>query len=51
SGIADLIALRNAARTARNFAEADRIRAELRAAGIEVEDEGDRSRWRAVPVP
>jgi cysteinyl-tRNA synthetase len=36
-----LIEARNAARKAKNFKEADRIRDELKAMGIEVEDKPD----------
>jgi len=39
--IEDLIAARNAARRARNFKEADRIRNELAAMGVELEDHKD----------
>jgi cysteinyl-tRNA synthetase len=43
-----LVELRNVARKARNFAEADRIRAELDAMGIEIEDHKDGpTTWKA----
>jgi cysteinyl-tRNA synthetase len=43
-----LIAERNAARKARNFKEADRIRDELTALGVELEDKKDgATTWRA----
>jgi cysteinyl-tRNA synthetase len=41
-----LIELRQAARRARNFAEADRIRAELDRRGIILEDTGTMTRWK-----
>ncbi len=41
------IAARARARARGDFAEADRIRTELAAAGIELEDEGTGTRWRA----
>jgi cysteinyl-tRNA synthetase len=40
------IAARKAARVTRNFAEADRIRDELRARGIEIEDTAQGTKWR-----
>ncbi len=44
----DLIAAREAARAERNWAEADRIRDRLRAAGLIIEDTPDGSRWKRV---
>jgi cysteinyl-tRNA synthetase len=45
--IEELIAMRAAARAARNFNESDRIRDELAAAGVQVEDKPDKSTtWR-----
>jgi cysteinyl-tRNA synthetase len=41
-----LIDLRAAARTAMNFEEADRIRDQLAAEGVILEDQPDRTRWR-----
>jgi cysteinyl-tRNA synthetase len=43
-----LVAEREAARRARDFAAADRIRAELAAEGIEVEDAKEGPRWRRL---
>ena len=43
--IEDLIAQRQAARAAKNFAEADRIRDELKARGIELKDTPQGVQW------
>ena len=45
-----LIAEREAARKARDFARADRIRGDLRERGIALEDSKDGVRWRRVPT-
>ena len=44
--IEQLIEARRAARLARNFAEADRIRKDLDARGIMLEDTGAVTRWK-----
>ena len=44
--IEKLIAERNAARKAKNFARADEIRSELAAKGISLEDKPDGTIWR-----
>jgi cysteinyl-tRNA synthetase len=41
-----LIEARNAARKAKNFKEADRIRDELNAMGVEIEDSKDGTKWK-----
>jgi cysteinyl-tRNA synthetase len=46
AGIEQLIAARNAARKARNFAESDRLRGELDRRGILLEDTPGGTRWR-----
>ena len=46
--VAERLATRKAARSARNFAEADRIRQELREKGIEIEDTPQGTKWRRV---
>ena len=46
AAIEQQIADRNAARAARDFATADRIRDELAAQGIAIEDSADGTRWR-----
>ena len=47
--VTSLIAARNAARKAKNFAEADRIRDELAAMRIELKDSKDGTTWRVTP--
>ena len=47
--VTTLIAARNAARKARNFAEADRIRDELAAMRIELKDSKDGTTWQVAP--
>jgi cysteinyl-tRNA synthetase len=47
--VTSLIAARNAARKAKNFAEADRLREELAAMGIELKDSKDGTTWRVAP--
>ena len=46
--IAGRVAARTAARQARDFAEADRIRAELAGRGVVIEDGGGETRWKVV---
>ena len=41
-----LIEARNAARKAKNFKEADRIRDELKSMGVEIEDTKDGTTWK-----
>ena len=48
SQVEDLIAKRNAARKAKNFAEADRLRAELSALGVAIEDTPSGTTWKVV---
>ena len=43
-----LVAARTAAKKAKNFAEADRIRDELKAKGIEIIDTPQGTKWRKV---
>jgi cysteinyl-tRNA synthetase len=46
--IEDLLARRRSARERRDFAEADRIRAELTSRGVAVEDVGGQTKWKLV---
>ena len=48
SGAAELLAAREAARTARDWAASDRLRDELLALGVGVEDTRDGQRWRRL---
>ena len=43
-----LVAARLAARAAKNWAESDRIRDQLKAQGVLVEDSKDGQRWRRI---
>ena len=45
AAIADLIAARAAAKAARNFTEADRIRSELAGQGVELKDSAQGTVW------
>ena len=49
--VAELLDLRATARAARDWAASDRLRDELAARGIAVEDSRDGQRWRRVGVP
>jgi cysteinyl-tRNA synthetase len=44
--VEDLLAARQAARAAKNFAESDRIRAQLAAGGVLIDDKAGRTEWR-----
>jgi cysteinyl-tRNA synthetase len=46
--VEERLAARRAARSRRDFAEADRIRAELAARGVAIEDAGGGSKWKVV---
>jgi cysteinyl-tRNA synthetase len=46
--VEERIAARTAARRAKDFAAADRIRAELKARGVEIEDTPGGTTWRVV---
>ena len=46
--VEELIAERNAARKAKNFVEADRLRAELSKIGVAIEDGAGRTTWKVV---
>jgi cysteinyl-tRNA synthetase len=48
SWVEERLAARRAARARRDFAEADRIRAELTARGVSVEDAGGGTKWKVV---
>jgi cysteinyl-tRNA synthetase len=48
SWIEDKLGARREARSRRDFAEADRIRAELTARGVTIEDAGGETRWKLV---
>jgi len=46
--IAERLAARDKARKAKDFKEADRIRAELKAKGVEIEDTAAGTKWRVT---
>jgi cysteinyl-tRNA synthetase len=46
--VEDLIAKRNAARKGKDFAEADRLRAEIAALGVAIEDGSSGTTWKVV---
>jgi cysteinyl-tRNA synthetase len=46
--ITERVAARDKARQAKDFSEADRIRAELKAQGVEIEDSAAGTTWRRV---
>lgn len=48
SAVEDLIAKRNAARKAKNFAEADRLRGEITAMGVAIEDSSSGTTWKVM---
>jgi cysteinyl-tRNA synthetase len=48
AAVDQLIAARNAARKAKDFAEADRLRGELKAMGVEIEDGPQGTSWRMM---
>ena len=48
ASVEELLKARAAAKKAKNFAEADRIRDELKAAGIEVTDIPNGAKWKRV---
>ena len=47
--VEDMIAARNAARNAKDFAEADRLRDELTAMGVEIKDGPEGTTWSVAP--
>src|SRR2546426_12812150 len=52
--IGERLAARDKARKAKDFKEADRIRAELKAKGVEIEDTAAGTKWRvpsSLPAP
>ena len=51
AGAQELLDQRAEARAARDFAASDRLRDELAAMGVAVEDTRDGQRWRVTPRP